>query len=93
MSYFELVFEIECWFNNLCFSTNKSKTCLILNLAFSQNSDPDNYFFFCRVTDVFWPAKVGQQKIVLFKLNFWDSGESATKKYSHINPVSNIVLC
>ena len=45
-------------------------------------------FFLHRVTDVYWPAKVTQQKIVLFRLSLWDSGESATKKYSHIIPVS-----
>ena len=40
-----------------------------------------------RVTTVFWPAKINRAQIYLFHLDFWDSGETATKKYNHILPV------
>ena len=41
-----------------------------------------------RVTNVYWPAKVAsEQKVLLFNLEFWDSGEASTKKYNHILPV------
>ena len=39
-----------------------------------------------RVTTVYWPAKV-DDRLILFNLEFWDCGESATKKYNHILPV------
>lgn len=40
-----------------------------------------------RVTTVFWPAKIREQ-IFLFHLDLWDAGETATKKYNHILPVT-----
>ena len=39
-----------------------------------------------RSTKVFWPARV-QQQLVLFELDLWDSGDSSSKKYGHIQPV------
>lgn len=39
-----------------------------------------------RTTVVYWPARV-HTKLVLFKLNVWDAGESANRKYSHVYPV------
>ena len=39
-----------------------------------------------RVTTVYWPVKV-EERLILFHLELWDSGESATKKYNHILPV------
>jgi len=38
-----------------------------------------------RVTTTYWPAKI-QKNIVLFKLNIWDCGEGAVKKYGHLFP-------
>ncbi|XP_072046638.1 ciliogenesis and planar polarity effector 2-like [Amphiura filiformis] len=40
------------------------------------------------VTSVaYWPAKLKESgKIVLFKLQFWDAGENAIKKFDHILP-------
>lgn len=40
-----------------------------------------------RVTDVYWPAKLVDSRIILFKLSLWDAGDAAGKKYSHVNPV------
>ena len=41
-----------------------------------------------RVTNVYWPAKVAnEQRVLVFNLELWDSGEAATKKYNHILPV------
>lgn len=35
----------------------------------------------------FWPAKVTDiNKVMLFRLQFWDAGEGAIKKYDHILP-------
>ncbi|CAH3156722.1 unnamed protein product [Porites evermanni] len=36
---------------------------------------------------VYWPAKLKEsQKVVMFKLQFWDCGEHAVRKYDHILP-------
>ena len=40
-----------------------------------------------RTTNIYWPARI-QNQLVLFQLDLWDSGETASKKYSHILPVS-----
>jgi GTPase SAR1 family protein len=35
-----------------------------------------------------WPCKiVNIDRVVIFKLNFWDAGESAVRKFDHILPV------
>lgn len=34
-------------------------------------------------TNVYWPVKIWE-KIIMFKLQFWESGENSIKKYSHI---------
>ncbi|CAL7941513.1 unnamed protein product [Xylocopa violacea] len=36
-------------------------------------------------TNVFWPVKIWD-KVVLFKLQFWDTSETSIKKYNHILP-------
>ncbi|CAG5094064.1 Similar to cplane2: Ciliogenesis and planar polarity effector 2 (Xenopus laevis) [Cotesia congregata] len=38
-----------------------------------------------RKTMVYWPVKIWD-KVVLFRLNFWDTTESSIKKYSHVLP-------
>ncbi|XP_043280413.1 ciliogenesis and planar polarity effector 2-like [Venturia canescens] len=38
-----------------------------------------------RKTTVFWPVKIWD-KVVLFKLQFWDTSENSIKKYNHILP-------
>lgn len=41
---------------------------------------------------VFWPAKlVDTGKIIMFRLQFWDAGDAALKKFDHILPVSIIL--
>ncbi len=44
-----------------------------------------------RVTKLYWPAKIGRQNF-LFDLEFWDGGDAASKKYSHILPVSLTIV-
>ncbi|XP_040579073.1 ciliogenesis and planar polarity effector 2-like [Lepeophtheirus salmonis] len=40
-----------------------------------------------RVTNIFWAAQTTVDgKVRSFKLSFWDSGDSATKRYAHIEP-------
>jgi len=38
-----------------------------------------------RVTTVYWPAKVNNN-LIFFKLNVWDGGDGAVKKYGHVYP-------
>ncbi|XP_023341620.1 REM2- and Rab-like small GTPase 1 [Eurytemora carolleeae] len=38
-----------------------------------------------RVTTVYWPAKL-QNNLRIFKLNIWDTGAGAMKKYGHMYP-------
>eukprot|EP00095_Tigriopus_kingsejongensis_P011105 maker-scaffold268_size230776-snap-gene-1.40 protein:Tk11105 transcript:maker-scaffold268_size230776-snap-gene-1.40-mRNA-1 annotation:"rem2- and rab-like small gtpase 1" len=39
-----------------------------------------------RATQVYWPTKI-QTQLVLFLLNLWDTGDTAAKKYAHMQPV------
>ena len=48
---------------------------------------PNILLHICRVTTVYWPAKINKSQIYLFQLELWDSGETATRKYNHILPV------
>lgn len=42
-----------------------------------------------QTTVVFWPAKLkASGRVVMFRFEFWDCGESALKKFDHILPVS-----
>ncbi|XP_067014017.2 ciliogenesis and planar polarity effector 2 isoform X2 [Anabrus simplex] len=38
-----------------------------------------------RKSNIYWPVKIWD-KVILFKLQFWDAGDSSIKKYSHILP-------
>ncbi len=38
------------------------------------------------VKNIYWPAQI-QGKISLFKLQFWESGESCSKRYNYISSV------
>lgn len=38
-----------------------------------------------RKSNIYWPVKIWD-KIILFKLQFWDAGDYSIKKYSHILP-------
>jgi len=38
-----------------------------------------------RVTTLYWPAKV-QNSLIFFKLDIWEAGEGAAKKYGHVFP-------
>ena len=40
-----------------------------------------------RATQIYWPARI-QSQLLMFQLDLWDSGETASKKYGHIMPVS-----
>ena len=41
---------------------------------------------------VYWPAKIVDiNRVVMFKLHFWDAGENALKKFDHVLPVSNVI--
>ena len=40
------------------------------------------------IKDVYWPSRISG-KMCVFKLQFWESGESSAKKYAYISPVSH----
>ena len=42
-----------------------------------------------RATQIYWPTRI-QSQIIMFQLDLWDSGETASKKYGHIMPVSQM---
>ena len=42
-----------------------------------------------RATQIYWPTRI-QSQIIMFQLDLWDSGETASKKYGHILPVSQV---
>lgn len=42
------------------------------------------------VKNIYWPAQV-QAKTCLFKLQFWESGESCSKRYNYISTVRKTI--
>lgn len=39
-------------------------------------------------TAIYWPALIkDSRKVIYFRLNFWDVGDNAIKKFDHILPV------
>ncbi|PSN54751.1 REM2- and Rab-like small GTPase 1 [Blattella germanica] len=38
-----------------------------------------------RKSNIYWPVKIWD-KVILFKLQFWDAGDNSIRKYSHILP-------
>ena len=45
-------------------------------------------FLGIQTATVYWPAKVLDiNRVIMFKLQFWDAGENALKKFDHILPV------
>lgn len=61
------------------------KTSVVARLAGTQ--EPSNYVETngIKKTNVFWPVKIWD-KVILFKLQFWDTSETSIKKYNHILP-------
>ena len=42
---------------------------------------------------LYWPAKIADiNKVVMFRLQLWDAGETTIKKFHHILPVSIIII-
>lgn len=39
-------------------------------------------------TNIYWPTKIWD-KVILFRLQCWEAGDSGVKKFSHILPVSS----
>ncbi|XP_032685063.1 ciliogenesis and planar polarity effector 2-like [Odontomachus brunneus] len=61
------------------------KTSIVARLAGTLESNNYTETNGIRKTNVFWPVKIWD-KVVLFKLQFWDTSESSIKKYNHILP-------
>lgn len=59
------------------------KTATISRLA--GNKSPSTYTETQGImkTNVYWPVKIWD-KIIMFKLHFWEAGENSSRKYSHI---------
>jgi len=62
------------------------KTSVIARLAGTPESNIYTETNGIRKTNVFWPVKIWD-KVILFKLQFWDTSESSIKRYNHILPV------
>lgn len=48
-------------------------------------------------SNVYWPMKIGN-RLILFRLEIWDAGESSVKRYNHVLPacregVDAVLLC
>lgn len=43
-------------------------------------------------TNIYWPVKIWE-KIIMFKLQFWDAGDNSTRKYSHILSACEAKVC
>ena len=41
---------------------------------------------------VYWPARVAG-KLLLFRLQLWDAGDAAVRKYGHVYPVCRWLIC
>ncbi|XP_049815284.1 ciliogenesis and planar polarity effector 2-like [Schistocerca nitens] len=70
------------------FVTGKSgigKTATVARLAGSRCRIPHTETHGIQKSNIFWPVKIWD-KIILFKLQIWDAGENAIKKYAHIFP-------
>lgn len=65
--------------------SGKTKTIALLS---GKPFNPSGYAETCgiRVHDCYWPARI-RERVCLFKLQFWDSGESCSKKFSYISTV------
>ncbi|XP_046752313.1 ciliogenesis and planar polarity effector 2-like [Diprion similis] len=64
------------------------KTCVVSRLSGIKGSSPSGTYVETngiKRTTIFWPVKIWD-KVVLFKLQFWDASENSIKKYSHILP-------
>ncbi|XP_047117243.1 ciliogenesis and planar polarity effector 2-like isoform X2 [Schistocerca piceifrons] len=73
------------------FVTGKSgigKTATVARLAGSRCRVPHTETHGIQKSNIFWPVKIWD-KIILFKLQIWDAGENAIKKYAHIFPLVN----
>jgi len=62
------------------------KTSVIARLAGILDSNSYTETNGIRKTNIYWPVKIWD-KVVLFKLQFWDTSENSIKKYNHILPV------
>lgn len=77
----------------ICGRTGIGKTATIAKLAGA--TIPDS---FCETpgietTAIYWPALIRDtRKVIYFRLNFWDVGDNAIKKFDHILPacLSNV---
>lgn len=63
--------------------TGIGKTATISRLAGTKINSNYNETMGIQKTNVYWPVKIWE-KIIMFKLQFWEAGETSTKKYSHI---------
>lgn len=78
--------------------TGSGKTCLVSWLAglpgwsYTMGESPG-----VRVTQVYWPCLLTPRPqvshLATFKLHFWDAGDSAVRKYSHVYPGMKFNIC
>lgn len=61
------------------------KTRIVAELAGRTVSHQDSHGI--HKINIYWPTKIWD-KIILFRLQCWEAGDSGIKKFSHILPVS-----
>ncbi|KAK6642776.1 hypothetical protein RUM43_004278 [Polyplax serrata] len=64
-------------------SSGVGKTATVARLAGLKCSNTYYETSGIQKTNVYWPVKIWD-KIIMFKLQFWDSGKNCIKKYGHI---------
>ena len=79
--------------NCLCSVTAHLICAFVFAYAESRFShDMAHVFVGIQTTTCYWPVKVTDlNKVVLFKLQFYDAGEAAIKKFDHILSVSSLL--
>jgi len=74
---------------NVIGKAGSGKTKMISMISGSENSSATYMETVgIHVKDVYWPTKINS-KVTLFKIQFWECGESFSKRYSYIPPACN----
>ena len=66
--------------------SGKTKTIALLSERIQPQLPAYTETIGIHVKDIYWPAKV-YGKIYLFKFQFWQSGESCSKRFNYISTV------
>lgn len=76
----------------LCGGSGVGKTATVARLAGTKYPTTYAETLGIQKTNVYWPVKIWE-KIIMFKLQFWDAGDSSTRKYSHVQSACEAKVC